>query len=189
GLTAVQAPAMRQPLFKESLNYVPEQFRKEVSLRVRSLRDRQVGDSRPASWILLGAVFTVLLVACTNVANLILARATSRRRELAVRAALGATRARLIRQAFTENIVLGVLGGSAGCTIAYLLLRLFVSIAPEGSPHLRRPKLDPRVPLFTLGISLLSGMFFGRRSAFRPQSAELLRGQESRAPMRNVLRE
>ncbi len=189
GLTAVQAAAMLQPLFKESLNYVPEQFRREVSLRVRSLRDRQVGESRPASWILLGAVFTVLLVACTNVANLILARATSRRRELAVRAALGATRARLIRQAFTENIVLGVLGGSAGCAIAYLLLRLFVSIAPDGIPYLGQASLDTRVALFTLGISLLSGMFFGLASAFRHTSAELLGGKESRATSRNVLRQ
>ncbi|MGA2430033.1 MAG: ABC transporter permease [Candidatus Acidiferrum sp.] len=189
GVSSVQAAAMLQPLFEESLNYVPVQFRKEVSLRVRSLRDRQVGDSRQASWILLGAVFAVLLVACTNVANLILARATARQREFAVRVALGATRARLIRQALTETLVLGMLGGSAGCFVAYLLLRLFVSIAPDGIPYLQQASLDLRVILFTLGVSLLSGILFGIASAFRRTAPELLAGKESHAASRNLLRQ
>jgi len=189
GLTATTAAAMLQPLFEESLNHVPVQFRKEVALRVRSLRDRQVGDARQASWILLGAVFAVLLVACTNVANLILARASARQRELAVRAALGATRARLVRQALTENLVLGVLGGSAGCLVAYLLLRWFVSIAPGSIPYLQQASLDHRVVLFTFGISLLSGMSFGLASAFRRAAAELLTGKESRATSRSLLRQ
>lgn len=189
GVNATKAAAMLQPLFGRSLNYVPVQFRKEVSLRVRSLRDRQVGDARQASWILLGAVFAVLLVACTNVANLILARATARQRELAVRAALGAARARLVRQALTENLVLGMLGGSAGCLVAYLLLRWFVSIAPGGIPYLQQASLDRRVVLFTVGISLLSGMFFGLAFAFRRTAPELLAGKESRATSRSLLRQ
>ena len=189
GMTVTQAAAMLQPLFEESLNHVPVQFRKEVALRVRSLRDRQVGDARQASWILLGAVFAVLLVACTNVANLILARASARQRELAVRAALGATRARLVRQALTENLVLGVLGGSAGCLVAYLLLRWFVSIAPGSIPYLQQASLDHRVVLFTFGISLLSGMSFGLASAFRRAAPELLAGKESRATSRSLLRQ
>jgi len=189
GITQTQATAMLQPLYQESLNYVPPQFRKEVSLRVRSLRDRQVGDSRTASWILLGAVISVLLVACTNVANLVLARATGRQRELAVRAALGASRARLIRQTLTESLLLGILGGLAGCGVAYLLLGLFVSIAPDGIPRLQQAALDFRVLAFTLGISLVSGIFFGLAPALRQPEPDLLAGKESRATARNFLRQ
>ncbi len=189
GITQTQATAMLQPLYQESLNYVPPQFRKEVSLRVRSLRDRQVGDSRTASWILLGAVISVLLVACTNVANLVLARATGRQRELAVRAALGASRARLIRQTLTESLLLGILGGLAGCGVAYLLLGLFMSIAPDGIPHLQQAALDFRVLAFTLGISLVSGIFFGLAPALRQPEPDLLAGKESRATARNFLRQ
>jgi len=189
GISRTQAAVMLQPLYQESLNYVPQQFRKEVSLRVRSLRDRQVGDSRVASWILLGAVISVLLVACTNVANLVLARATSRQRELAVRAALGATRARLIRQTLTESLLLGFLGGLAGCCIAYALLGLFVSIAPDGIPRLQQATLDLRVLAFTLGISLVSGIIFGLAPAARQPEPDLLAGKESRATARNFLRQ
>ena len=189
GITETQAVAMLQPLYQESLNYVPAPFRKEVSLRVRSLRDRQVGDSRIASWILLGAVISVLLVACTNVANLILARATGRQRELAVRAALGATRMRLIRQTLTESSLLGILGGLAGCFIGYMLLSLFVSIAPDGIPRLQQAALDFRVLSFTLGISLLSGILFGLAPAIRQPAPDLLVGKELRATTRNFLRQ
>ena len=189
GIPLAQAAAMLQPLFQESLNYVPPQFRKEVSLRVRSLRDGQMGDSRLASWILLGAVLSVLLVACTNVANLVLARATGRQRELAVRAALGASRGRLIRQALTESLILGVFGGIAGCWLAFFLLRLFVSIAPDGIPRLQQASLDVRVVLFTLGVSCGSGILFGLASALRRPAPELLTGKEFRATVRNLLRQ
>jgi putative ABC transport system permease protein len=189
GITATQAAAMLQPLYQESLTHVPPQFRNEVSLRVRSLRDRQVGDSRQASWILLGAVLSVLLVACTNVANLILARATGRQRELAVRTALGATRSRLIRQTLTESILLALIGGAAGCSFAYFLLRIFVSISPEGIPRLQQASLDRRVVIFSLAISLLSGILFGLAPALRRPTPELLTGKESRATQRNLLRQ
>ncbi len=189
GLTITQAAAAMEPLFQQSLNYVPPQFRREVSFRVRSLRDRQIQDARVASWVLLGAVLAVLLVACTNVANLLLTRATSRARELAVRTALGATRGRLARQSLTESLLLGVLGGLAGCWIAQLLLRLFVSIAPEGIPRLEQATIDFRVLLFALAVSLVSGILFGLASALRRPTPELLTGKENRATSRGLLRQ
>jgi putative ABC transport system permease protein len=189
GVTIKQAAAAMEPLFQQSLNYVPPQFRHEVSFRVRSVRDRQIQDARVASWVLLGAVLAVLLVACTNVANLLLARATSRTRELAVRAALGASRGRLARQALTESLLLGVLGGLAGCWFAQLLLRLFVSIAPEGIPRLEQATIDIRVLLFAFGLSLVSGILFGLASALRGPTPELLAGKEYKATPRGMLRE
>src|SRR5712691_506847 len=189
GVTIKQAAAAMEPLFEQSLNYVPPQFRHEVSFRVRSLRDRQIQDARVASWVLLGAVLAVLLVACTNVANLLLARATSRMRELAVRTALGATRGRLARQSLTESLLLGVLGGLAGCWFAQLLLRLFVSIAPEGIPRLEQATIDVRVLLFAFGVSLLSGVLFGLASVLRRPAPELLTGKENRGTSRGMLRQ
>ncbi|HYL86068.1 MAG TPA: ABC transporter permease [Candidatus Angelobacter sp.] len=189
GVSVTQARAAMQPLFELSLKYVPPQFRNEVSFRVRSLRDRQIQDSRVASWVLLGAVLAVLLVACSNVANLLLARATSRTRELAVRAALGASQGRLVRQALTESLFLGLLGGLAGCGFALFLLRLFISIAPEGIPRLEQASLDVRVLLFALGVSILSGVLFGLAPALHCPAPELLAGKENQVTPRSVLRQ
>jgi len=189
GVSIQQATAAMQPLFQESLNYVPPQFRREVSFRVRSLRDRQIQDSRVASWVLLGAVFAVLLVACTNVANILLARATGRMREMAVRTAIGATRSRLARQALTESLLLGVIGGLAGCFFAQILLRLFTSVAPEGIPRLEQASLDIRVLLFALALSLFSGILFGLTSALRRPAPEMLAGKEVQATSRGALRQ
>src|SRR5713226_2318002 len=189
GISITQAAAAMEPLFQKSLAYVPPQFRHEVSFRVRSLRDRQIQDARVASWVLLGSVFAVLLVACTNVANLLLARATNRVRELAVRTALGAGRGRLIRQALTESLLLGLLGGLGGCWLAYFLLHLFISIAPEGIPRLEQATIDVRVLLFALTIALLSGILFGLAPALRRPTPELLAGKENRATSRSFLRQ
>ena len=188
GGTPAQAAAGLQPLFEESLKFVPPGFRKEVSLKVRSLRDRQVQDARLVSWILFGAVLAVLLVACTNVANLLLARGTSRQREWAVRSALGASRARLIRQTLTESVLLGVLGGAFGCIVAYALLHMFLSIAPEEIPRLQQASLDTRVVLFSFGVSLVSGVFFGLAPALQRPAPEFLAGKQTRANSRGWLR-
>ena len=124
----------------------------------------------------------VLLIACANVANLLLARGVNRQRELAIRAALGASRARLIRQALTESLLLGLLGGMVGCGLAYWLLRLFVAIAPDGIPRLQQASLDLRVLLFTLAGSLLSGVLFGLAPAF------VLAGSRTLGSGRNLFR-
>ena len=189
GVTITQAHAALEPLFEKSLQYVPEQFRKEVRLSVRSLRDRQVADSKVASWVLFGAVLAVLLVACTNVANLLLARGSSRQKELAVRTALGASSARLARQNLTESLLLGIIGGTLGSWVAYSLLQLFESIAPEGIPHLLQAGLDQRVLVFTLVVSLLSGILFGLAPALKRPSPDLLAGKESRQTTRLYLRQ
>jgi putative ABC transport system permease protein len=188
GVTPAQASAALQPLFQESLQFVPGPFRKEVRLRIRSLRDRQIHDARLASWILLGAVLGVLLIACANVANLLLARAATRQRELAVRLALGASRARLVRQTFTESLLLAVTGGAAGCLLAAALLRIFVTIAPEGIPRLQQATVDLRVLLFTLLLSLASGIVFGLAPALEHPRAETLAGWRSLGARHHLFR-
>jgi predicted permease len=176
GASMEQGRAALAPLFQASMKDVPPNFRKDVNLRLRPLRDLQIHDSRLASWILLAAVLAVLLIACANVANLLLARAAGRRRELAVRAALGAGRLRLVRQALTESLLLATAGGAAGCALAVLLLSGFVAIAPEGIPRLHEAAIDMRVLLFTLAISLAAGILFGLAPAIEPARAEILAG-------------
>jgi putative ABC transport system permease protein len=178
GVGVTQAIAALQPWFESAVSGAPPQFRKEIHLSVRNLRERQTSDARLASWILLGSVFAVLLVACTNVANLLLARATVRERELAVRAALGASRVRLGRQSLTESLLLVLLGGAAGCGLAAILIRVFISIAPEGIPRLQQAGLDLRVGVFTLMVALASALIFGVAPALYKPSAEIMMGKE-----------
>jgi len=189
GLDVPKAIAALQPWFEKALAGAPPQFRKEINLSVRILRDRQIQDVRLASWLLLGSVVAFLLVACTNVANLLLARATGRQREVAVRAALGAGKGRLIRQSLTESAVLGIFGAVAGSLFAYLLLRLFVSIAPQGIPRLDQARLDVRVLIFTLGITSISALLFGLAPALQIPAPDVLVGKDIRATPRNFLRQ
>lgn len=190
GVTPEQAKAALEPLYQRSVTFVPPRFQKMVGLRVRSVRDRQVQDARLASWLLFGAVGAVLLIACANVANLLLARAAGRRRELAVRAALGAGRGRLIRQTLTESLALALIGGVAGCLLAGVLLKLFVLIAPQGIPRLDQAALDLRVLVFTLGASLLSGALFGLAPAFEnPFRFAGLAGSRALGPSRHLFRQ
>jgi len=161
GVSIEQAKAQLAPYFDDFVRSAPPSFVKEIHISVRSIRDREIGDVRVASLVLLGAVIALLLIACANVASLLLARAASRQRELAVRAALGAGRARLMRQTLTESLLLALAGGGAGCLLAEALLRAFVAIAPQGIPRLEQARLDGRVLLFALGVSFLCGILFG----------------------------
>jgi putative ABC transport system permease protein len=189
GVTPAQAAASLQPWFSELMSAAPPEFRQEIHLAVRPLRDRQIGSVRLASWVLLGAVFAVLLIACTNVANLLLVRATGRRQEFAVRAALGAARSRLIRQTLTESLLLGLLGGVAGLLLGFVLLRAFIAISPEGILRLREATLDVRVLVFTFGAAIASAIFFGFASAPPgPAMASLHGGRTAGSKSRGVLR-
>jgi predicted permease len=189
GVTVGQATAALGPLFQQALTQAPAQFRKEIHLRVRSLRDRQVHDARLAAWIMLAAVIAVLLIVCANVASLLLARAAARERELAVRSALGASRARLVRQTLTESLLLSLGGAIAGLMLAFALLRAFVAIAPAGVPFLDRAGLDLRVAGFAVAVSLLCGILFGVFPALQTPQAESLAGRSSAGVAHNRVRQ
>jgi len=143
-------------------------------LEVEPLRP-DVGEVRSTLWLLLGAVSLVLLIACVNVASLLLARAVSRERELAMRAALGASRYRLVRQCLTESAVLGIAGGAIGVSLALVGIEPFVKLWPGSLPRADEIHLDWRVLGFALGVSLLSGFFFGLAPALRAPFRELER--------------
>jgi predicted permease len=127
----------------------------------------EIGDVRSTLWLLLGAVSLVLLIACVNVASLLLARAVSRDRELSMRAALGASRSRLVRQCLTESAVLALSGGALGILLANIGIRPFVALWPGSLPRAQEVHLDWRVMLFTISVSLLGGLLFGLAPALR----------------------
>jgi predicted permease len=174
GITITQASAQLQPVFDYSLSLAPPRFRSEVHLRVRSIRDRQMQDVRLIAWVLLGAVLAVLLIACANVASLLMTRAAARERELAVRSALGASRSRLIWQTLSESLLLSLFGAGAGCFLAEGLLRIFVAVAPSSLPFLSDAQLDLRIIVFTVLLSFVSGAAFGLIPAlYRPRAIAL----------------
>jgi predicted permease len=131
------------------------------------LVDQLVGDARSTLWMLVGAATLVLLIGCVNVASLLLARAVSRERELAMRAALGAGRGRLVRQCLTESAVLGLAGGSLGVLLAADGIRPFVKFWPGSLPRAEEVHLDWRVLLFALAVSLFTSVLFGLAPALR----------------------
>jgi predicted permease len=138
-----------------------------LSLRAHRLQQELVGDVSSTLWLLLSAVGLVLLIACVNIASLLLAHAVSRERELAMRAALGASRGRLARQCLTESIILGLCGGSLGVLLATFGVRPFVTWWPGSLPRAEQVHLDWRVLLFASGVSVLSGILFGLSPALR----------------------
>jgi len=188
GVTMAQAEAALEPVFNYSLSLAPPGFRKDVHLRVRSLRDRQIHDVRLVAWILFGAVLAVLLIACANVMSLLMARAAARDREVAMRSALGASRGRLARQMLTETLLLSLAGAAAGCALAEILLRIFVSVAPAGIPFLDHAQLDLRILLFTLLLSLVCGIAFGVLSSLHRPSAAALTGRSIGSGQLAILR-
>lgn len=143
------------------------------SVAVTPLRERIVGDVRPALLVLLGAVGLVLLIACANVANLLLARGAARRRELAMRAALGAPRRRLVGQLLAESLVLSVLGAGLGILLTFWATRALVGLDPGALPRLSEVHLDGAVLLFALGAALVTTVLFGLVPALRLTRTDL----------------
>ncbi|HEV2806263.1 MAG TPA: ABC transporter permease [Chthoniobacterales bacterium] len=125
------------------------------------LHERMVREVKPSLLALLGAVGLVLLIACANVANLLLARSAARQKEIAIRAAMGASRGRVLRQMLTESVLLSVIGGIAGLLVSIWLTEVLMSIVPEGAPRPEHVGIDFRVLTFALGVSALTGILFG----------------------------
>jgi putative ABC transport system permease protein len=140
---------------------------------VRPLKQDVVGGARTVLWLVFGTVSLVLLVACTNVANLFLVRAETRQRDVALRSAIGASRARLARQFITESTLIGILGGSTGLLLAFGGDQLLLRMAPPNLPRLDEIGLEPSALLFALGVSLLAGLIFGTIPILRHRRAAL----------------
>jgi predicted permease len=188
GVPLPQARAELAPYLQRVLADVPPRFRKEVSLRVQLIRDRQVGDAKTASMALLGAVLAVLLIACANLANLLLARGTGRQHEMAVRVALGASRIRLARQVLAESLLMGIFGAALGCGLAFALLRAFQAAGADALPRLQEASIDLRVLGFAVATALLSGLIAGIAPAWRPAGTGAMGGMRSTTAVRGWVR-
>ena len=136
-------------------------LRWKITPALQPLKETVVGSIRTVLCVVMGTIGVVMLIACTNVANLLLVRADARQQELAVRAALGAGRWRIVRELLLESVTLGLLGGAAGVAVAYAGLRLLTAIGPADFPRLNEISLDGRSIAFTLILSVLSGLFLG----------------------------
>ncbi|MGA2570742.1 MAG: ABC transporter permease [Terracidiphilus sp.] len=179
GVSVEQAYAQMQPLFNGDLKWFPPSAKSETRLSIRTLRDRETQDARPVAWVLFGFVLAVLLIACANVAGLMMARGAGRHRELAVRAAIGASRGRLIRQALTEAALLSFAGGLAGLALAQALVMVFVRLAPTGIPFISKSHLDLRIALFAALLSSLCGAIFGLAAALQEPDLAALNAKAS----------
>ncbi|MFL6594190.1 MAG: ADOP family duplicated permease [Chthoniobacterales bacterium] len=172
GVTVRQAQAEMSGIARQLEQAYPK-FNTGWTVNVLPVHEQVTGEIRPILLVLLAAVASVLLIACANVANLLLARAAARQRELALRAALGASRLRLVRQMLTESVLLALTGGVVGVFLAYWGIHALVAFGPDNIPRLQEINLDPRVLAFTFGISLVTGVLFGLVPALQASRPDL----------------
>ena len=158
-------------------------------ISVTPLKEELVGNVRGALYLLMGAVIFVLLIACANVANLLLARATAREPEIAMRAALGASRSRIMRQMLTESILLALAGGLTGICLAWAATSILVKSAARVLPRAERIAMDGHVLLFTLGIALLTGLVFGLAPALQFSRSKIRKAGRSVIMGRHAFRD
>ncbi|MFL5238337.1 MAG: ABC transporter permease [Rhizomicrobium sp.] len=172
GVTFQQAKAELEVIATQLAVQYPDP-QKGWGIFMMPMQDYAVREVKPVLYALLGAVGCVLLIACANLANLLLARATARHREISIRAALGAGRGRLIRQLLTESVVLAVCGGTAGVVLAKWGLDALLALAPANLPRSGEIHLDAGVLLFALGLSIVTGLLFGIAPAWLAARADV----------------
>lgn len=173
GVSIAQAEAEFKTIFSRLDPLRPPFFRGGTT-RIETLNQLSTGSIRPLMWLFLGAVFLVLLIACSNAANLLLARAASRTHELGVRATLGASRSRMIRQLLAESLMLSLASGLLGTALAYVFLHALLRLNPGNIPRLQEATLDLRVLLFTLTLSIVTSLLFGLLPAFAASRVNLI---------------
>jgi putative ABC transport system permease protein len=186
GVGVDQARAELNGIMREIVREHPSDFARGTEVLVEPMRDHLVGPIETALWMLLAAVGFVLLIACANIANLLLARTTARTKEIAIRAALGCGRWRLTGQLLTESLLLSVIGGGAGVLLAWQGISLVAALAPKELPRLDEVRMDSTVLLFSLGVSLATGLLFGMVPALRASRANPV-GAASRGGLRSLL--
>jgi predicted permease len=183
-VTAERAQLMLAPQLKELQQFMARPV-DGVTWRVQALRDRRTGDASRAAWLLIGAVGVFLLIACVNVANLMLARVAERQREFAIRAAVGAGKVRLARLALAESLLLALAAGAIGLLLALALLHTFVAMAPAGLPGIAQASIDLRVFVVAIVLIVITGAAIGvwpAISVFRAGAWPGLRSTGTSAP-------